>query len=460
MTQKVELTLDLIEKFDIPVPRYTSYPMVPHWTSKYGIDNHINHLTNASQSSEPISFYIHIPFCYKRCFFCGCNVKITDKRPITETYINLLDKEINTTIKYLGENREISQLHIGGGTPTHLEPSQLDKIMDIVESHFTIMKDAEQSIEVHPSVTTSTHLETLRNRGFNRLSMGVQDFDPLVQDKINRNQTYEETRDLIEEAKRLEFLSINIDLIYGLPYQSKKGFSDTIDKILTIKPDRLAVYSYAHLPTVMKHQSIFPLDVIPVGQNKMELFIDARDKLLDNGYEQIGFDHFSLPDDELFIAEQNRSLLRNFMGYTTQAGRDMIAVGFSSISDVAGGYSQNSKNLSEYTKLIEKYGLATVKGLTLTEQDLIHKDAIMKWMCQYYFDPKDMCSFYAKNNQDINMNEVFEKLDYWQELDLVKKNGSVYEATPLGKVFARIVGSTFDTYLKKSVKINEYSKAI
>ena len=458
--EKLDLTVEMIEQFDVPVPRYTSYPMVPHWSDKYDNQDHIKHLEKASSSSEPISFYIHIPFCYRHCFFCGCNVKITNNRSMTEHYLELLEKEIKQVTKYLGTDKKISQLHIGGGTPTHLEPKQLNQLMDIVESNFTLIKGAEQSIEVHPSVTTFEHIDVLKSRGFNRLSMGVQDFDPLVQEKINRYQTFEETKNLIEYARQQNFLSINTDLIYGLPYQSHEGFADTLQKIVEIKPDRLAVYSYAHLPTVMKHQSIFPIEVIPVGPNKMNLFLQARNTLLDNGYEAIGFDHFSLPTDELYLAEQNKSLLRNFMGYTTQAGRDMVAVGFSSISDVTHGYSQNTKNYPQYVDMIENNGFAIVKGLTLSEEDVVNKEAIMKFMCQYTFDPKPMSEYYNTINKQDHMTEVLQYLDHFIDINMLTKTNGVYEATELGKVFARIVASTFDTYIKNSVKVHAYSKAV
>lgn len=458
--KKLNLTLDLINQFDVPVPRYTSYPMVPHWSDSYGNQDHINHLEQMRDSKDPISFYIHIPFCYRRCFFCGCNVKITNKRPMTESYLDLLEKEIKTITNYIGTDKKISQLHLGGGTPTHLEPKQLDHLMDIVEANFSFIKGAEQSIEVHPSVTSFEHLDVLKNRGFTRLSMGVQDFDPLVQEKINRYQTYEETKKLIEHARDLDFLGVNTDLIYGLPYQTKEGFADTLEKILTIRPDRLAVYSYAHLPTVMKHQSIFPIEVIPNGEPKMNLFLQARNALLDNGYEAIGFDHFSLPTDELYTAEQNKTLLRNFMGYTTQAGREMVAAGFSSISDVTHGYSQNAKNYNQYQEMIEKEGLAVVKGLNLTEEDVVNKEAIMKFMCQYTYDPTEMANYYDSINKSDHMTEIYQQLEHFMDMNLLTKANGVYEATDLGKVFARIVASAFDTYIKNSVKINAYSKAV
>ena len=458
MTNKLNLSVDLIEQFDVPVPRYTSYPMVPHWSDSYSNQDHINHLKQAEPSSDPISLYIHIPFCFRHCFFCGCNVKITKSRPMTEQYLDLLEKEIKTVTDYVGKDKKISQLHLGGGTPTHLEPKQLDHLMDIVESHFGFIKGAEQSIEVHPSVTSFEHIDTLANRGFNRLSMGVQDFDPLVQEKINRFQTFEETKKLIEHAREQKFLGVNTDLIYGLPYQTPEGFGDTLEKIVELKPDRLAVYSYAHLPTVMKHQSIFPLEVIPTGQPKMNLFLQARNALLDNGYEPIGFDHFSLPTDELYIAEKNKTLLRNFMGYTTQAGREMIAVGFSSISDVTHGYTQNTKNYPQYADMIEKDGLAVVKGLNLTKEDVVNKEAIMKFMCQYTYDPKEMNNFYQDKPE--HMNEIFQQLDHFIEINFLTKQNGIYEATDLGKVFARVVAATFDTYIKNSVKVHAYSKAV
>ena len=288
--------------------------------------------------------------------------------------------------------------------------------------------------------------------------MGVQDFDPLVQEKINRFQTFEETKKLIEHAREQKLLGVNTDLIYGLPYQTPEGFGDTLEKIVELKPDRLAVYSYAHLPTVMKHQSIFPLEVIPTGQPKMNLFLQARNALLDNGYEPIGFDHFSLPTDELYIAEKNKTLLRNFMGYTTQAGREMIAVGFSSISDVTHGYTQNTKNYPQYADMIEKDGLAVVKGLNLTKEDVVNKEAIMKFMCQYTYDPKEMNNFYQDKPE--HMNEIFQQLDHFIEINFLTKQNGIYEATDLGKVFARVVAATFDTYIKNSVKVHAYSKAV
>ena len=389
MEDQLRLTAELIQKFDIPVPRYTSYPMVPFWSDKYTVTDHVKHLELASHSNDPLSIYIHIPFCTRRCFFCACNVQITTNPQLPEKYLLSLVKEIKTVAKYLEPRTKVSQLHLGGGTPTHLTPIQLEMLMSILEEHFDFLPDAEKSIEVHPSVTTPKHLETLAEHGFTRLSAGIQDFDSYVQEKIYRFQTYEVTANLFQRARELGFISINGDLIYGLHYQTHDGFSNTLYKILDISPDRLAIYSYAHLPKQIKHQSIFPLEVIPTGNDKLELFLKAREFLLENNYKQVGFDHFSLSSDDLWQSYTNGTLQRNFMGYTTHAGTDLVAMGYSAISDVAESYAQNSKSLPEYHDMIEKFGLATVRGLSLSEQDILHKQIIETWMCQYYIDLED-----------------------------------------------------------------------
>ena len=460
MEDQLQLTADLIQKFDIPVPRYTSYPMVPFWTDKYTITDHIKHLELASHANEPLSLYIHIPFCIRRCFFCACNVQITTNPQTPEKYLISLEKEIKTVAKHLEPRAKVSQLHFGGGTPTHLTPSQLDRLMNILEEHFDFLPDAEQSIEVHPSVTTPEHLEILAKHRFTRLSVGIQDFDPYVQEKINRFQTYDVTANLFQKARELDFISINGDLIYGLPYQTHEGFNNTLQKILDIRPDRLAIYSYAHLPKQIKHQAIFPIDVIPTGNDKLDLFLKAREFLLDNDYKQVGFDHFSLPSDDLWQSYTNGTLQRNFMGYTTHAGTDLVAMGYSAISDVAGSYAQNSKSLPEYHNMIEKYGLATVRGLALSEQDLLHKQIIETWMCQYFIDLEDLSKFYQKvQNTDI-FDIILKKMESCEQNQLVVRNGHRWDATPLGRVFARVVASNFDTYLPHSTNMQIYSKAI
>ncbi|MFW9930660.1 MAG: oxygen-independent coproporphyrinogen III oxidase, partial [Candidatus Thorarchaeota archaeon] len=302
MNRHVDLTIDLIEKFDVPVPRYTSYPMVPHWSNDFNHLNFFNHLKKVSQTTDDLSLYLHLPFCGRRCFFCACNVLVSSNMRQIDKYIDYVEKELKSDITHLGDNKKVTQFHLGGGTPTHLTPEQLDRLLEMVNAHFKIDHEAERSIEVHPSVTSSEHIDILKDWGFNRLSVGIQDFDPFVQEKINRFQTFEETQKLIEYARQIGFESVNGDLIYGLPYQTSERFQETIDQILLIRPDRLAVYSYAHMPKQIKHQSIFPPESLPDSQKKVQLFLDARVKLLDNDYFQIGFDHFAVEKDDLWIS--------------------------------------------------------------------------------------------------------------------------------------------------------------
>lgn len=461
MKSRLKLSLDLIEKFNVPVPRYTSYPMVPHWSNEYKIQDHVHHLRKASESNQPLSLYVHIPFCHRICFFCACNVKITTRPELPKKYLETLETEANIVANHLDNRRTLSQLHIGGGTPTHLTPKQLKSLMTAIKDKFSLTKNAELSIEIHPSVTTTDHLKILADEGFNRISMGVQDFDSEVQFKINRHQTYEETVHIISEARDLNFKSVNIDLIYGLPYQTIEGFRDTINKIKDIRPDRLAIYSYAHLPKQIKHQSIFPDDTIPKGREKLQLFLLAREMLIDYEYELIGFDHFCLPSDDLWNAYQNHSLRRNFMGYTTQAGTDLVSLGFSAISDVAGSYAQNSKNLNEYTKLIETHGLATVRGLKLSQEDLICREAIITWMCQNTFNPKHVKQKYTNNTVEPLINKIVANLEQWEAIGLAMSNSEGdWKATELGQIFARIVATSFDQYLPKKGLEPLYSNAI
>ncbi|OLS27048.1 MAG: Oxygen-independent coproporphyrinogen-III oxidase [Candidatus Heimdallarchaeota archaeon LC_3] len=455
-----ELSIELIEKFNVPIPRYTSYPMVPYWSPTHGNLEHKEFLEKASKSSDPLSLYIHIPFCSRRCFFCGCNVKISNNPEHSEEYLKYLIKEIKIVSKYLDKRKNVSQLHFGGGTPTHLYPGQLRYLLDQIYSQFNILDNAELSIEAHPSFTHFDHIDVLTDAGFNRLSIGVQDFDEQVQMKVNRFQTVEETRDLIDYARTKGKMKINIDLIYGLPFQTMDGFSETIRIILDIKPDRLAIYSYAHLPKQIKHQSIFPDEIILKGKEKFSLFLKARSELLCNGYNQIGFDHFSLLDDELWIAYKNNTLRRNFMGYTTQAGTDLIGFGYSSISDVAGSYAQNSKSLKDYYSKIDKDGLATERGMALSTNDIICKEVIMNWMCQNSYNPDHLLEKFSNFNISDLLKDFNENLNFFKDLELIRYEKKEWVATKLGKIFARNVASSFDQYLKKKGLKEIYSKAI
>ncbi|OLS24052.1 MAG: Oxygen-independent coproporphyrinogen-III oxidase [Candidatus Heimdallarchaeota archaeon LC_2] len=444
-----KLSYELINRFDKRVPRYTSYPTVPNWTEKFGPKDYISDLVTRSEFEDPLSIYVHIPFCIRRCLFCACTVLVTQRVDRPEKYLEYLKLEIDKTRDLLNSRDDVIQLHFGGGTPTHLTPEQLDDLLGHIYDRFSMNGNAEKSIELHPSVTSIEHMEVLKTYGFNRVSMGVQDFDLNVQEKLNRFQTYEETKLILDFARSNNFDGVNMDLIYGLPYQTTEGFEDTIDKTLILKPDRIALYSYAHLPNIIRHQSTIPLDVIPTGPNKLDLFLYAREKFLEDGYVPIGFDHFALPDDEISISVHEKTLRRNFMGFTTKAGTDMIAFGYSGISELHTAYAQNSKDMGEYETMIEKYGVATIKGYKLSDEDILRKQVIMDWLCLNEIDYTVLKEKYGSNSKKlIKISE--DLFPNFQEIDFVEKTDNGWKATSMGRLFARVIASSFDEYYDAS----------
>ncbi|MHA2248808.1 MAG: oxygen-independent coproporphyrinogen III oxidase [Candidatus Kariarchaeaceae archaeon] len=449
MDQNTDITVDQIEKYDLRVPRYTSYPPVPNWQKQYSAEDHVSELQKIGQIDEPLSLYIHIPFCIRRCLFCACNVLVTKRKDRPERYLEYLLKEIKSTVEYLAPRNQTIQLHLGGGTPTHFTPEQLNRLFSLVFEKFNFQIDSEKSIEVHPSVTSTDHLDVLRDFGFNRLSLGVQDFDPNVQEKLNRFQTFQETSELIQYARDSGFQGINIDLIYGLPYQSPKTMSNTLEQVFDIRPDRIALYSYAHFPTIFRHHKSIPLDVISTGTHKLQLFLSARKTFLENEYQQIGFDHFALKDDELWSSFKNRSLRRNFMGYTTKAGTDLLAFGWSGISELRGSYAQNSKEMDEYEELIDKYGTATIKGHKLSDDDVLRKEVIMDILCLGILDYNALKSKFAESAEAII--QIAEKVfPEFEQINFVERYNGGWKNTPKGNIFARIIASSFDVNYEQS----------
>ncbi|MHA1910074.1 MAG: oxygen-independent coproporphyrinogen III oxidase [Candidatus Kariarchaeaceae archaeon] len=446
MTELIDLSVEQITKYNLRVPRYTSYPTVPNWSKEdFGPQDYSSALKEISGSSDPLSLYIHIPFCIRRCLYCACNVSVTRdiEKPIR--YMIYLFKEIEEAAKNLGERNEVVQLHLGGGTPTHLTPEQMTDLFTKVNEEFNVLKEAELSIEIHPSVTSEEQLDVLADFGFKRLSVGVQDFSPEVQKKLNRHQTYEETASLIDYSRENVFESINIDLIYGLPYQTMEGIKSTIEKVLIIRPERIALYSYAHFPTKFSHQATIPEKEVPKGAEKLLLFLEARKKLLENGYEQIGFDHFSLKEDELSKSYRDKTLRRNFMGYSTRAGTDMLAFGWSGISELSTGYAQNSKEMGEYEQLVDKFGTATIKGHTMSFDDKIRKQVIMDILCLGELDiPKLQKQF--NHELDFIVEKANQVFPEFEEIDFLEKKVNGWKLRPKGNVFGRVIASTFDEY--------------
>ncbi len=438
-----EITPELIERYDLHVPRYTSYPTVPNWSKEFKPTGFIDMIDEASHKKEPLSLYIHIPFCIRRCLFCACNVLITRREDKVKKYLLYLKKEIDSISSNLKERNDVIQIHLGGGTPTHLSPSQMADLFHHLWNRFRIEDGGELSIEVHPSVTSREHLDVLYDFGFNRLSMGVQDFDPKVQERLNRHQTFEETNELITYARKLGFESINVDLIYGLPYQSPEGFRNTLEKIEEIRPDRLAMYSYAHFPNIFRHHKHIPLVEIPQGRDKLQLFLNARRFLLDIGYRQIGFDHFALETDGLWKSFKRKTLRRNFMGYTTKRGTDLIGFGYSAISELESGYAQNTKDMLMYETSIDKVGVATAKGHYLSPEDRFRKRIIMDFLCLGEINLENL-----KKNKEGNkiLSSRMEVLEHFESIGFLQKKANGWKATPLGTVFSRVIASIFDAY--------------
>ncbi|MDJ0973034.1 MAG: oxygen-independent coproporphyrinogen III oxidase [Planctomycetota bacterium] len=452
--------LALIRKYDRPGPRYTSYPTAVEFHDGVGPETYAEHLALASkQVDEPLSLYIHLPFCWERCWYCGCNVVISRKPIAEEHYREILLKEIRMVAERLGERRTLRQLHWGGGTPTYAEPEALATFHKAVLEHFDMTPDAEVAIEVDPRVTTADHIEALAGVGFNRLSAGVQDFDTDVQEAIGRIQTFEQTAGLIAAARTHGFESVNVDLIYGLPKQTVEGFEETIRRVLEIRPDRVAVYGYAHLPQIQRNQRKIDAEDLPSGSAKLAIFNAATDGFEDAGYVPLGMDHFALPEDELARAAIEGRLGRNFMGYTVRNAPDTIACGLSSIGDVAGAFVQNEKHLARYQRAIEGGELATIKGRVRTQDDVVRGAIITELM--------------VNNHLDIRATEARFGLDFatdfadeLKDLAPLATDGLV-EVTPeaidvvgLGRRLVRNVAMVFDAYRKQPTERETFSRTV
>jgi len=450
----VSTTLDLLERYDKPGPRYTSYPTAVEFHEGVGEAEYRKRLALANADpATPLSVYAHLPFCEQRCGFCGCNVIITPHRDIAATYLDYLDKEIEMLASALPERRTVAQMHWGGGTPTYFEADQLARVFDRIHRHFKFTVDAELGIEIDPRVTSHVHLQRLRALGFNRLSMGVQDFVPEVQRAVNREQSFELTQDLILEARALGFASVNVDLIYGLPFQTIDSFQKTLEKSLELRPDRVAVYSFAFVPWMRAHMKSLPDEGMPSPKVKLSLLAQAIDAFTGAGYRQIGMDHFALPEDELAIAVDRRDLHRNFMGYTVQKTRDMVAVGVSGIGEVQGAFIQNTKKLSTYYEAISQGRFPVERGYALETDDILRREVIASLMCNFRVDIPRIESLF-----NIGFKEYFAA-----EIRELTAEGSVSTdglltlgesellVTPLGRLFVRNVCMVFDRYLRARV---------
>jgi oxygen-independent coproporphyrinogen III oxidase len=450
MTAPPKITVELLRKYDRPGPRYTSYPTAVEFAESFGPAEYVARLAEADRVAEPLSFYAHLPFCEHRCTFCGCHVVITQEQQIVERYLGYLHREIDRLAAHLPNRRRISQYHWGGGTPTHLSPAQMEALHTKVMEHFILEPEAEVAIEVDPRVTSVEQIDLLRSLGFNRLSMGVQDFDPEVQAAVDRHQTEAQTRTMYDLGRERGFASINLDLIYGLPLQTVPKFGRTIDIVTAMRPDRVALYSYAHVPWIRAQQKWIEPKDLPTPEDKLRLFLDARDRFLAAGYVEIGIDHFALPADELADARRNRRLHRNFMGYTVKTGSDMIAVGVSGIGDVRGAFSQNEKKLSRYYEVLDQGLLPVGRGYPLDRDDLIRREVITRLMCNLWLDTRGVEREFGIVFSDYFSGELaaLNAADGPASHGFVAIEPDHLEVIGLGRFFVRNVAMTFDRYLE------------
>jgi len=434
-----------LEKYNRPGPRYTSYPTAPVWKDDFGPDDLERCFAAADERATPVSLYMHIPFCESLCLFCACNVSIQKDKNVAIPYLSALKREIEHVGKRVSKKRPVIQFHWGGGTPTYLTPAQMEDLFGSTRERFAFAPDAEIGIEIDPRVTSREHLETLRRLGFNRLSMGIQDFEPRVQETIHRVQPYEMTRDTIAAARELGFQSLNVDLIYGLPYQTAETFRAAVEQVLTLAPDRVAMFSYAHVPWLKKQQGSFAVH-LPEGMEKFRIFRAGLEGFVAAGYVYIGMDHFARPTDELAVAQRNRTLHRNFQGYTTKAGADLYGMGVSAISSIGEAYAQNRREVPTYESTVAARGIATMRGYRLSEDDRLRRAVIGRLLCHAVISKRDI-----EREFGVDFDEHFapelEKLKEPAAEGLVTSTKDEISVTPLGRIFIRNVAMTFDRYL-------------
>lgn len=447
---RFQVDLELVRRFDRPGPRYTSYPTAVEFHEGVGEDIYRLKLEEADGLGPhaPLSLYAHLPFCEHRCLFCGCHVVITPHRPVAETYLGYLEREIGRVAALLPHRRKVVQMQWGGGTPTYFSPDQLARLMGTFRGHFDFVDGAEVAIEVDPRVTSFEHLDRLVELGFNRLSMGVQDLTPEVQEAITRNQTYEQTARLMEYARQVGFQEgINLDLIYGLPRQRLETFQENLDRILELRPDRVAVYSFAYVPWIRGHQKKLDPASLPSPELKLQLYLAAMDRFLGAGYEPIGMDHFALPDDELAVAAREGRLHRNFMGYTVMPASDMVAFGISGIGDVQGAFFQNEKKLSAYYEALDEGRLPIQRGYVLDHDDRVRQYVIQQLMCNFRVEKDEVFRRFGVEF-DSYFASSLARLEEVLEAGFVELHPWGLRVTEGGRLFVRNVCMAFDRYLE------------
>jgi oxygen-independent coproporphyrinogen-3 oxidase len=455
----IPLSEDVLRRFDTPGPRYTSYPTADRFVDTFGSVEAGRALLRRAQARDPLSVYVHIPFCESLCYYCACNKVITKHHERAAEYLDVLDAELDLVVARLGRGQRVAQLHFGGGSPTFLSDDELKRVVRALQSAFAFNADVEMSIEVDPRTVTPARLEALRALGFNRLSFGIQDFDPDVQQAVHRIQPYESVRLLMDSARSLGFRSINADLIYGLPKQTPTSFAHTLEQIGQLRPDRIALYAYAHLPTRFKPQRRIQSEDLPGPAPRTQMLGAALRSFLSCGYEYIGMDHFALADDALAVAKREGRLQRNFQGYSTHKDCDLIGLGASAIGRVGSTYYQNAKALPDYYDAVRNGRLPVVRGISLTGDDVLRRSVIMDLMCQGRLDFRSV-----EDAHPIRVPQYFAKelqqLASLEKQGLVELDSDAVVVTPKGWYLVRAIAMVFDEYLQVEARPERFSRVV
>lgn len=447
MAQTDLVDRDLCRRFDISGPRYTSYPTADRFQADPGAELLVNALGHRPAPEQPLSLYVHLPFCSTVCYYCGCNKVITKDHSRSSRYLDYLEREVEMQLAALSGTRQVAQLHWGGGTPTFLSDEEMTRLMRMLRSHFAFLEEGEYSIEIDPRSVDPKRAHLLADLGFNRMSLGIQDFDPMVQQAVNRIQSFEQTRDVMLGARDAGFKSVSVDLIYGLPRQTLQGFRATLDKALSLAPDRIALYSYAHLPQIFMPQRRIHDTELPAAEEKLSLMAMAIETLVEAGYVFIGMDHFARPDDELSLAQKAGKLHRNFQGYSTHAELDLLAFGVSAIAKVGPVYAQNAKSLDDYYHDIDAGHLPVRRGYRMDTDDVLRRAVIQELMCHFKLDFTAVSQTWS-----IDFNTYFSdalvQLQPLTEAGLLRMDAQGIEVMPKGRLLVRIIAMAFDRHLQ------------
>ena len=451
----------LLRRFDIPGPRYTSYPTADRFVEAFTSDDYVGALEQrrAGSMALPLSLYVHIPFCESVCYYCACNKVITKHHSKAAEYLRYLSRELELQVEHFGRGHAVSQMHLGGGSPTFLSDDELDDLLQMIRRHLNLVPGGEFSIEVDPRTVTPARLQHLHQLGFNRLSFGVQDFDPTVQKAVHRVQPAEQVFALVDAARQIGFESVNVDLIYGLPLQTPESFRRTLEQVRSLRPERIALYAYAHLPARFKPQRRIIAAELPSPSEKLSMLSTSLDLFSESGYVYVGMDHFALPSDPLAVAKRQGRLHRNFQGYSTQPDCDLIALGVSAIGRIGATYSQNAKTLDEYYDALDQGRLPIVRGLALNRDDVLRRSVIMAIMCQGAVEFESISLGHLIDFKSYFAREL-ELLRDMETMGLVRITPTSLDVTDAGWYLVRAIAMTFDRYLQLDQDRARFSKII